>query len=486
MPPDGSAHEPTGFPDGSPVDVIGTWLLVFRMRLIRQWTISICLLRESRSMKIGYVGLGAMGRALAGNLAGGHDLLVWDLNPTAIQTLVEQGARAAISLADVGANCDVVVLCLPKSDNVRDALFGSGGLAETLKPGTVVIDQTSGLPDDTRSFVLALSEKGVGLVDAPVAGGVPAALAGQITIMASGSDAAFEQAYPVLVSISPKVFRCGQRVGDAQALKAINNMANAACRMMTLEVVAVGRKLGLTAAAMTEALNAGEARSFITERMLPAVVEGRSSTNFALGLMVKDLNQAALLGSRNALPMPISDVARGMINAALNLLGEQARLDDVVPFMESLTGTKFVGDAERNVRPLGDHAVEADAMRLVTASIAACNRFIMLENAALAVKVGLDVSDFAPVINSGSASSAEAESLFDGLLGRGQDIDRTVGKMLDCLTRLTQLGSGIGVPMLMTNQIRAQCLQSVADVGANARLTALNGCLVTTRNPANR
>ncbi|WP_321793263.1 NAD(P)-binding domain-containing protein [Burkholderia pyrrocinia] len=452
------------------------------MRFIRQRTISICLLRESRSMKIGYVGLGAMGRALAGNLAGSHDLLVWDLNPTAIQTLVEQGARAAISLADIGANCDVVVLCLPKSDNVRDALFGSGGLAETLKPGTVVIDQTSGLPDDTRSFVAALSERGIGLVDAPVAGGVPAALAGQITIMASGSDTAFERAYPVLASISPKVFRCGQRVGDAQALKAINNMANAACRMMTLEVVAVGRKLGLTAVAMTEALNAGEARSFITERMLPAVVEGRSSTNFALGLMVKDLNQAALLGSTNALPMPISDVARGMVNAALNLLGEQSRLDDVVPFMESLTGAKFVGDAESNDRPLGDHVTEADALRLVTDSVAACNRFIMLENAALAVRVGLDVADFAPVINSGSASSAEAENLFDGLLGRSRDIDRKVGQMLDCLTRLTQLGSGIGVPMLMTNQIRAQCLQSVADVGANALLTALNDCLVTTRN----
>lgn len=424
-------------------------------------------------MKVGYVGLGAMGNALASRLVVDHELWVWDLNVVAMQTLVERGATAAASLADMGSHCKVVVLCLPKSANVRDALFGEGGLAQSLSPGALVIDQTSGLPEDTTAFAAELEKRGINFIDAPVAGGVPAAQAGQITIMASGSDAAFEQAYPVLASISPKVFRCSAKVGDGQTLKAINNMANAACRMTTLEVLAVGRALGLTAAAMTDSLNNGEGRSFITARLLPAVVEGRSSTDFSLGLMVKDLNQAARLGVTNRFPMPISDTARGMIHLAFNLLGGQSRLDDIVPFMESLTAMKFVSagkeDAGHASRPLPAE----DAMRLIKEAVVACNRFIILENAALAVTAGLTVERFAPVLESGSASSAEAERLFAGMLGRGGDVERTVGTMLDSLTKLTNFGSDLGIPMLMTNQVRAQCLASAVDLGLDGSLFEL-------------
>jgi 3-hydroxyisobutyrate dehydrogenase len=404
-------------------------------------------------MTVGYVGLGAMGRALAGNLVGKQDLMVWDLNPRAIEDFVARGARAATSLADLGAQCDLVILCLPKSENVEQALFGADGLAAHLASGAVIVDQTSGVPAASRSFAARLAPAGITLIDAPVAGGVPSALAGQITIMASGKAEAFERVQPVLAAISPKVFRCSGQVGDGQAVKAINNMVNAGYRMATLELLAMGRRLGLTAAAITDALNAGDGRSFISFRLLPAIVAGTSSTDFAMSLMVKDLNQAAELGMAARAAMPISDAARGLMHIALNVLGPDSRLDDVVSFMERLTGTTFIGEA-----PLPDAVPMApdEAMALVTGAVAACNRAIMAESIALATRAGLDVAGFAPVINAGSASSRQAEQMFASLQG-GPAMGEEKGA-LEVLTLMARLGAGLGVPLLMTNQARAHYL----------------------------
>lgn len=399
-------------------------------------------------MAVGYVGLGAMGRVLAGHLVTGHDLLVWDLNPRAIADFAARGAGAAASLRDMGERCDIVLLCLPKSANVEAALFGEGGLAEALPPGAIVIDQTSGVPAESRRFASALAARGIAFIDAPVAGGVPSAIAGQITIMASGPQAAFDKALPVLGAISPKVYHCSAQVGDGQAMKAINNLVNAAYRVATLEILAVGCRLGLSPAAITDALNAGAGRSFVTQRLLPAVVEQRSSADFALALMVKDLNQAAQLGIATATPMPISDTARGVMNGALNLLGADARLDDIVPFMEKLTATAFVDSGQGPADP-------ARAMVLVTGAAAACNRAIMLENIALAERAGLDLARIAPVVAAGSASSAQAERLFAARAGAGDD--RAVPSIED-LTAFTTMAAELGVPLPMTNQVRAHYL----------------------------
>lgn len=418
-------------------------------------------------MKVGYVGLGAMGKALAGHLVATRDLLVWDLNPDSIADFVSRGARAATSLADLGSQCEIVILCLPKSANVEQALFSENGLASVMPKGTVIVDQTSGVPDACRQFADRLALSGISLIDAPVAGGVPSALAGQITIMASGPTDAFERVLPVLKSISPKVYQCSTRVGDGQAVKAINNMINASYRIVTLEILSVGRKLGLTTAAITDALNAGDGRSFISYRLLPAVVEQKSSTDFAMSLMVKDLNQAADLGIAAGVPMPIADAARGLMNAALNLLGQESRLDDVVPFMERLTGTIYVGSLLNDaVGGLSEH----DAMKLVTGAIAASNRAIMIENTILAQKSGLDLAGFAAVINAGSGSSAQSERLFATLLDGSVMGDGTVTDDLERLTQVAVIGALAGVPLIMTNQVRALYLGCAARMGADIPL----------------
>ncbi|RZL88922.1 MAG: NAD(P)-dependent oxidoreductase [Variovorax sp.] len=297
------------------------------------------------TMSIGYIGLGAMGSALARRLLASYRLHVWDLNHQAAARFEAEGAVVAPTAADVARACKVILLCLPRSADVERLVFGAGGLLEGLSPGTVIIDQTSGIPEETRAISRRLEPHGVSMVDAPVAGGVAAAEAGRITMMLSGPALVCEQVLPVLQAISPTVVRCGARLGDGQAFKAVNNLMNAACRLATLEAVAMGRKMGLSLAAMTEAINQSTGRSRISLVALPALLEGRPSSDFALPLMVKDVDQAIALGASAGAPLPIGSLTRSLLQMGVNLIGPSARLEDMIGLIESMAGTKLADDA---------------------------------------------------------------------------------------------------------------------------------------------
>ena len=142
-------------------------------------------------MELGYIGLGAMGGALARRLMLSHKLRVYDLQPDVVSDFAENGAIPAQSPVAMARECDVVLLCLPRSADVREAIFGEGGLIEGLEPGKIVIDQTSGDPDETRAMAAELAEKGITMVDAPVSGGPAGAHAGTIAIIAYSSERPF-------------------------------------------------------------------------------------------------------------------------------------------------------------------------------------------------------------------------------------------------------------------------------------------------------
>jgi 3-hydroxyisobutyrate dehydrogenase len=293
-------------------------------------------------MRIGYIGLGAMGGALARHLLGKFELSVLDLNREIVQSFVEAGAAAAASPAELARTSDVVILCLPRSSDVEKVIFGPGGLIEGLEPGKIIIDQTSGVPSETRRFASRLSEVGVELFDAPVSGAMATAIAGTISIIASGPANAFDRALPILQAISPNVFHCGERVGNGQTMKTVNNMMNVSVRLATLEAAAMGRKLGLSLEAMTEAINATTARNYTSQGMLPAIAQGRQSTKFALALQVKDIHQAISIGADCGVPMPIGGVARALLQTGLNSLGKDAQLEEMIGFIQSMADTQFV------------------------------------------------------------------------------------------------------------------------------------------------
>ncbi len=206
---------------------------------------------------------------------------------------------------------------------------------------------------------------------------------------------------------------------------------------------------------MAEAFNAGAAKNFITEKMLPAMVAGGASTDFALGLMVKDMDQGFDLAASQAAAMPISEASRALLCTALRLTGEDARLEDVIPFMERLTGASFLGECASRADEVG--LSQSAAMELVCAALAACNRMAFAENLALARSLGMEGAKMAPAILSGSARSAAAESLLTGA-GEGQDEAGLCGELAQTLSRLARVGARFGMPMFMTNQARSQCL----------------------------
>ena len=186
-------------------------------------------------MRIGYLGLGAMGGALSTHLAKGFDLAVYDRSPEAMAKLVSHGAQAVNSPAELARRSDIILLCLPRTTDVQNALFGSGGLAEGLSASKLVIDQTSGVPSLTHAIAQRLELQGIAMMDAPVSGGIPAAQNGKVTIIASGADEAWMRAEPVLRAMTSKVFRCSARVGDGQALKLVNNAIGAGYRKKGLK-----------------------------------------------------------------------------------------------------------------------------------------------------------------------------------------------------------------------------------------------------------
>ncbi len=291
-------------------------------------------------MNVGYIGLGVMGGALAQRLQLSRNLHVYDLNKDAIDVLVQDGATDAQSPKDVAATCEIILLCLPKSAHVREVIFGKDGLAESLKPGTIVVDQTSGDPNETRAMAAELAEHGVHMVDAPVSGGTAGAKAGTIAIMVGGEEAHLETVKPILHQISPNVFHCGA-IGAGQVMKLINNMVSSSIRMATLEGVAMGVRNGLDLETMTEVLNSGGAKSKVSENLLPALARGEPDSFFFMSLMLKDLNLATQLGIDSGVPVTYGQMTRAMLQTGCNIFGSEANYFDVTRLVAMQAGIEF-------------------------------------------------------------------------------------------------------------------------------------------------
>ena len=400
-------------------------------------------------LKVGYVGLGAMGSSLSKHLIERFDLMVFDRNPDAIAALVAQGATAALSAPQLARACDVIVLCLPRTSDVQDALFGINGMADVLTAGKLVIDQTSGIPQETKSIAKDLASRGVAMVDAPLSGGIPAAKNRKVTVIASGPDAAWATAEPVLLAMTESVFRCSDRVGDAQALKLVNNATGAGYRMATLELVALGRKMGLSLPLLVQTLNAGEGANFTTRHMLVGLVEGRSTTNFALALMVKDLNAALALGAVTHAAMPMTTSARALMQTGLNLFGKTAVLDDVIPLIERLSDVKFkTGEGEFLQ---STNVISADdLLTLIDHAAMACNAIAVCECVAMGHKYGLPMLQMARILNVGSAWSKVSEHILPSLAsGSTPQLALTFKNAQSALATVFQLAAQFGVPLTL-------------------------------------
>lgn len=424
-------------------------------------------------MKIGYIGLGALGRELARRFLPEHDLCVWDLNPAACDAMAALGARVAPSAAEVGRQSDVVLVCLPRSADVHRLVFDPEGLGEGLSKGKLVIDQTSGVPAETRQIAQALARQGVDMIDAAVSASPHIVAEGGATLMASGPDAVYDKALPVLGVITGTIIRCGQRVGDGQAMKMVNNAMNACCRLGTLEIVALGAKAGLSLVQMSDYLNRGPARNQTTDKMLPALVQGKSSTNFALALMVKDIAQAVSLGAETGVPMPIASMALALLQAGANTLGPNAKLEDMVGVIASLAGTRIAPASGDNVGSPGINAQQIAS--LLENGVSSLCRLVTYECTAVGLRYGLRLADMAAVINRGSGWSEASRTILPALVSGQKTEDPMLRPVVNELRSACALAITVGAPVMLLQVVRGLLEQGANQLPDTAGVSELRG-----------
>jgi 3-hydroxyisobutyrate dehydrogenase len=277
-------------------------------------------------LTIGFVGLGNMGWPMAANLhAAGFPLLVRDADEER-QLAFSAAHPGAVAAEAPGAfaAADTVVTMLPDGAAVADALL-DWGIATALAPGALVIEMSSADPSDTRKTAAGLAARGVRMVDAPVSGGVPRAVTGELSLMVGGDDADVASAQPVLRVLGDpaRQFRTGA-LGTGHAMKALNNVVAAATTCATAEALVVGRRFGLDPKTMIDVINASTGRSFVSEIFASEVLTGRYATGFALGLLAKDVRIAHSVAAAAAADAPAITLTDERWAAALRDLGPAA------------------------------------------------------------------------------------------------------------------------------------------------------------------
>jgi 2-hydroxy-3-oxopropionate reductase len=252
--------------------------------------------------RIGFIGLGIMGRPMARNLlAAGHPLTVHSRSPGPVGELVEAGAVRAGSSADVARASDVVITMLPDTPDVELVLLGPGGVHEGTARGSLILDMSSIDPGPTRAIATRLAELGVAMLDAPVSGGERGAIDGTLSVMAGGEPDAFERARPILEVLGSSVVHIGPS-GAGQVCKAANQLVVAATIEAVAEALALAERSGVDAAKVREALLGGFAGSKILEVHGRRMLDRAFEPGFRVRLHRKDarivMDVAAEVGAR--------------------------------------------------------------------------------------------------------------------------------------------------------------------------------------------
>src|SRR5438270_9188578 len=239
-------------------------------------------------MRVAFLGLGIMGRAMAANLVkAGHEVSVW--NRTAGKE--PEGARLAASPADAAQGAEIVWLCVSDTAAVEQVLFGANGVEQSLTEGMVIADSSTISPTATRKFAERVAKKGVQYVDSPVTGSKVGAEAGTLLFIVGGDEQAIEKLKPLYAAMGKKIFRMGE-TGKGQAAKLVMNLQIALIYEGFAEALTLAAKLGLDAENLVQLINASMVKSGVIEYKAPFVLRRDFSPNFPLRLMRKDIRLA--------------------------------------------------------------------------------------------------------------------------------------------------------------------------------------------------
>lgn len=288
-------------------------------------------------MKIGFIGAGVMGKPMARNiLKSGHSLVVYARNEDKVKDLINEGVHLVSSPSQVAKECEVIVLSLPFDPDVTEIITGKDGLLSGASAGTLIIDTTTGTPQNSIDMASACLSKGIEYIDAPVSGGVQGAVDGTLTFIIGGSEKAIEKAGPVLKAMGRTIYRVGD-VGTGRMLKALNQIISAMNTLIICETVVLGRKLGVTAEKFYEVLSHCSANSYHLQSKMPNfIIPEKFDSGHRIEMMIKDLDIALQIARDNEVPMPISNQGTELYRAGAATGYAKKDISAMVKYLEGL------------------------------------------------------------------------------------------------------------------------------------------------------
>lgn len=293
---------------------------------------------------LGFVGLGRMGGPMATHLVrDGHDVVVFDRRPEAIEAVEAAGGTGADSTAALGATADVIFLSLPGPNEVKTVV---SKLERTIESGSVVVDMTTSRPETTQMMAERLADRGATLLGSPVSGGTSGAEEGTLAAMVSGDRATFEATREYFDAFAANVFHVGEDPGHGHAVKLLNNYLSCTALLATSEAVVLGQQVGIDIETMCDIFNVSSGRNSATEDKFPdAIADGRG-VGFALELVEKDIRLLLEFAEDNRTPLLVAEVVRSQVGRARNRYGDGGDMTDIYRYVSEVMTA--AGDAPKD------------------------------------------------------------------------------------------------------------------------------------------
>ena len=286
--------------------------------------------------QIGFVGLGIMGKPMARNLMNaGYELTVYDIVGEAVEELATEGARAASSSSEVAADTDKIITMLPDSADSERAILGPGGVLEGARAGSVVIDMSSIAPSMSQKIFAACAEKGVEMLDAPVSGGEPGAIAGTLAIMVGGKQEVFDQCADMLQVMGGNVVLTGD-VGAGNITKLANQIIVAANIEALSEAMVLAQKAGVDPERVFNAIRSGLAGSNVMDAKAPMMLERNFRAGFRIRLHQKDLRNVLQTAQELNVPLPVTALVQQMLGSLVNDGEQDLDHSAILHFLEKM------------------------------------------------------------------------------------------------------------------------------------------------------
>lgn len=264
-------------------------------------------------MKIGFIGLGIMGKPMAKNLIkSGYNLVIYDINKGAIKEVVEAGAEEGLSAKDVAKRSNVIITMLPNSPHVKTVIMGIDGVLEGAKKGQIIVDMSSIAPGASKEMYKECAVKGVEMLDAPVSGGEPKAIDATLSIMVGGKQEVFNKVYDILTKMGKDVVLCGD-IGAGNTTKLANQIIVALNIAAMSEALVLGTKAGVDPEAIYKAIRGGLAGSTVLDAKAPMVLDGNFKPGFKIDLHIKDLMNAVETGREVGAPLFLTNQVLEML-----------------------------------------------------------------------------------------------------------------------------------------------------------------------------